>query len=183
MWQTVEQVRHRVRDTPIVGCAVPPRLAYVLEARALDYLVKPVARARLQSAIARAGKSVSRVLLVDDDPDVLQLWTRMLHIGDGALDVLSASSGEEALAKLHAEKPDLALLDVIMPDMDGWQLLAIKGEDAAIRDIPLILVSAQDPVDQPLVSEGLLLAMGDGLPLAKVLRGTLEMSALMLKPD
>jgi two-component system sensor histidine kinase ChiS len=126
---------------------------------------------------------VGRILLVDDDPDVLQLWTRMLHIGDDRLDILTAANGEEALALLHAERPDLVLLDVIMPDMDGWQLLAIKEQDQAIRDIPVILVSAQDPVDQPLGSEGLLLAMGDGLPLAKVLRGTLEMSALMLKPD
>jgi signal transduction histidine kinase/CheY-like chemotaxis protein len=182
LWPVVSRARQSARGTPVVGCSMPPRLKHVLEAHAIDYLVKPVTRDSLQGAMARVNGPVRRVLIVDDDPDVLQLWTRMLRIEDEALDIVTAANGQDALRQLRAASPDLVLLDIVLPDVDGWQVLEAKEQEQAIRDIPVILVSAQDPTDRPLSSEGLLLTMGDGLPLAKVLEGTIAMSALMLKP-
>ena len=146
-----------------------------------------VARADLQEAIRAVGKPVRRILVVDDDPDVLRLFTRMLHscdeAADGPLEVVTASGGEEALDRLRSDPPDLVLLDIIMPQVDGWQVLELKGRDEMIRNIPVVLVSAQDPREQPLASQALLATMGKGLPLSKLLRCSLEISALLLRPD
>ena len=182
LWPAVERARQHTQDTPIIGCSVPPRLRPALEAHATDYLVKPVTRADLLAAIRSVDGPVRRVLIVDDDPDVLQLWARMLRLQDPTLEIVTASDGREALAHLRGDPPDLALLDIVLPDMDGWQVLDIKAQEQAISGIPVILVSAQDPTDRPLMSEGLLIAMGDGLTLNRILDLSLGASALMLGP-
>jgi CheY-like chemotaxis protein len=122
-------------------------------------------------------------LIADDDPDVLQLWTRLLRSYDGALEIATASDGTQTLAALRAARPDLVLLDILMPGLDGWQVLALKRRDEAICDVPVILVSAQDPTEKPPASQALLITMGEGIPLRKLLRCALELSALLLKPE
>jgi CheY-like chemotaxis protein len=170
-------------DTPLIGCSIPPRKGRATEAHAVDYLVKPVRRADLEKVVQAVGKPVSRVLIVDDDDDLVQLLTRMLLLSDEKLEVAVASSGQQALQAMADGQPDLVLLDILLPDMDGWQVLEHKNQDGTIRDIPVILVSAQDPMDQPLVSPALVASMGKGLPLGKLLRCALEISAILLRPD
>jgi CheY-like chemotaxis protein len=126
---------------------------------------------------------VHRVLVVDDDPDVLNLFTRMLHVCDGALEVVTASSGQKALEELRRTPPDLMLLDVVMPDMDGWQLLESMAREEGIKDVPIYLVSAQDSADQPLVSKFMLATMDGGFSPSKLLRCSLGMSKLLLEPE
>ena len=179
----VERARVEMPDTLILGCSVPPQVEHALRVGAVDYLIKPVTRADLEEAIKAVDTPVKHVLVVDDDPDVLQLLTRMLHACDDALEVTTALSGEQALDELRSGSPDLMLLDIVMPDMDGWQVLALKSQDEAIRDIPVILISAQDPSEQPMASKILLATKGEGLSLSKLLRCSLELSALLLKPD
>ena len=183
LWSLVERVRQMVPDTPLIGCCVPPRLERTLEAGAGDYLTKPVKRIDLEKAIQGTGEPVKRVLVVDDDADVLALWTRMLHACDSAPEVVTASTGAQALDALRARSPDLMLLDVVMPDMDGWQVLELKNQDETIRGIPVVLVSGQDPMQQPVASPALLATMGEGLSLSTLLRCSLELSALLLKHD
>jgi len=182
LWPLVERARIEMPDTPVIGCSVPPQVERALEAGAVDYLTKPVTRADLEGAMQVVGKPVGHVLVVDDDPDVLQLFTRMLRACDGTLEVTAASSGEQALDELCSKPPDLVLLDIVMPEMDGWQVLALKGRDEMMRDIPVVLVSAQDPREQPLASQALVATMGSGLSLNKLLRCSLEISALLLQP-
>jgi len=183
LWSLVERARLKISDTPLIGCCVPPQTKEALEVGAAGYLIKPVKRADLEKAIQALGKPVRRVLAVDDDADVLQLWSRMLHACDDKLEVATASSGEQALDELCKNPPDLVLLDIVMPDMDGWQVLELKGQDETIKDIPILLITAQDPTGRPLASRVLLATMGEGLSLNKLLRGSLELSALLLKPD
>ena len=140
-------------------------------------------RSELVEAIRGIGKPVKRILIVDDDPDVLQLWTRMLNSCDDALEIVAALSGEEALAQLRAGPPDLVLLDILMPDVDGWQVLELKRQDEAICDIPVVLVSAQDPTERPPASEALLVTIGEGISLNKLFHCSLEVSARLLKPE
>jgi CheY-like chemotaxis protein len=183
LWPLAERARLETPDTPIIGCSVPPQVERALQAGAAGYLVKPVTRADLQEVIRAVDRPVRRVLVVDDDLDVLQLFTRMLCGCDGTLEVATASSGEQALEALRSVPPDLVLLDIIMPETNGWQVLEIKRQDEVIRDIPVVLVSAQDPREQPLASQALLATMDEGLPLSKLLRCSLEISALLLQPD
>ena len=183
LWSMVERVKGQAPGTPIIGCAVPPEVERATEAGALGYLIKPVSRADLQRALKAVGSPVSRVLVVDDDPDVLRLFSQMLHVCDSELEIVTASNAQEALEGLRHAPPDLMLLDVIMPDLDGWQVLESIAQDTGIADVPTFFVSAQDPGNEPPVSDFLLTAMDGGLSPSKLWRCSLGISELLLKPE
>jgi CheY-like chemotaxis protein len=86
--------------------------------------------------------SQATILIVDDEPfnvDVLQQELEELNY-----QLLTATNGQEALSKIKSHQPDLILLDLMMPVLDGFAVLAeIKG-DNNLRDIPVIIVSAAD---------------------------------------
>ncbi len=182
-WALVEAVRKRMPGTPIIGCSVPRLTERAINAGALGYLIKPITRADLEDTLAAVGRPVRRVMVVDDDPEFLQLISRLLYTCDSTLEVVTAAGGEEALAALRGALPDLMLLDIVMPGMDGWQVLEAMRRDGKLKDIPTFFVSAQDPAEQPLVSEFLLATMSGGLSLSKLLRCSLEISALLLAPE
>jgi CheY-like chemotaxis protein len=181
-WSLIETIKHDAPGIPIVGCSVPRPLQRALEAGALGHLTKPVTRANLEAAIQAVGQPVRRILVVDDDPQVLKLFSRMLRVCDDTLEVVTASNGKQGLDELRRSPPDLLLLDIFMFDMDGWQVLEKMRRDEGIPDVPTFLVSAQDPADQP-QSEFLLATMDGGLSLGQLFRCSLELSALLLKPD
>lgn len=79
------------------------------------------------------------ILIVDDSRDNLNILSRTL---EGTYDVLHAISGLEALSKAKTSKPDLILLDIIMPDMDGYEVIRVLKESRDTRNIPVIFVSA-----------------------------------------
>jgi two-component system, OmpR family, response regulator len=85
---------------------------------------------------------VQKVLLVDDEPDIRRLAQLALRTV-GALDVLLASSGREALELVSAERPDLIVLDVMMPGMDGQTVLNRLRSDPLTAGIPVILLTAK----------------------------------------
>ncbi|CAM3761914.1 PAS domain S-box protein [Pontibacter korlensis] len=82
----------------------------------------------------------TRILLVDDNPDLLNYLKRILS---AYWHVETAKDGAEALAAARHEVPDLILSDVMMPNMNGFELLAQVREDSGLRDIPVILLSAR----------------------------------------
>ena len=117
---------------------------------------------------------------------VRQLLGRMLaappqgEVGNGALEITTAADGVAGLAAMRAARPDLVLLDVVLPGMDGWQVLAQKQQDHALRDIPVIMVTAQDRAEQQMRSEAMLATAGHGLSVPQLLQATLGNSAVLL---
>jgi signal transduction histidine kinase/CheY-like chemotaxis protein len=183
LWPLIEVVRGEAPSTAVIGCSVPQAGKRALDAGAQGHLTKPVTRAKLSAIIKSIGRPVKRVLVVDDDVDVLQLFSSMLLICDPALEVLTVSSGKEALAALRRAPVDLVLLDIVMPAMDGWEVLeAVRSEDE-MRDIPVFFVSAQDPADEPPATDFLLATTAEGLSLSRLLRCALEIGELLLKPE
>ncbi|MGQ0831149.1 MAG: response regulator [Microthrixaceae bacterium] len=85
---------------------------------------------------------MAKVLIVDDEPDIL-LFVRVNMEMDGH-DVIAASDGEAALAAVHDHQPDVVVLDVMMPRMDGWEVLErLKAdEDVLVRTIPVVMLTA-----------------------------------------
>lgn len=183
LWPLIEETNRRIPDMPVIGCSVPSRFAKALAAGAMDYIMKPVRRTDLRQALASVGKPVKRVLVVDDEKETLWLIRRMLHALDSDLDITTALSGTEALAQLRDAPPDLMFLDIVMPSMSGWQVLAAKAHDEAISGIPVIVLSAQDPRHRPLTSQIVVAAMGEGLSISKLLRCSRALAALLLSPD
>jgi signal transduction histidine kinase/CheY-like chemotaxis protein len=160
-----------VPDTPLLGCTLSVGLGDERLATVARYLIKPFKRSDLEQAVRDAlGKEPLTVLLVDDDADTVRLVQRLLEVSFPEVTVYTASDGRSGLAALSAHRPDVLLLDVILPDMGGWALLEAKKGDAAVRDIPVIMVSAQDPQNRPPTSCYLVAAMPNGISLNRLLR-------------
>lgn len=83
-----------------------------------------------------------RILLVEDDPDI-QKMVRLSLIYQGGHQVTLASSGKEGLEKAIAEQPDLILLDVMMPEMDGHETCKALKANAVTAQIPVVFLSAR----------------------------------------
>lgn len=177
----LEATKKHVLNTPLVGCAIPNEQQRAEDAGALGYLIKPVTREKLKEALLSAGRPVKRVLVVDDDPDVLRLFAQTLRLLSGTIEVMTASSGSEALKLLRVTPPDLLLLDVVMPEMDGWQVLESMVREGAT--VPTYLISARDPTDYPPSSPFLLVTTEDGIPASKVLQCSLAISKALLKTE
>ena len=108
-----------------------------------DYLVKPITRETLIDLLDRMDADVQRVLIVDDDPQMVHILARMLETAKREYKVTSAHNGEEGLRKMRSQRPDLVLLDLVMPEMDGYAMLTQIREDADLCDIPVVIVTAQ----------------------------------------
>jgi CheY-like chemotaxis protein len=89
----------------------------------------------------------ARILCIEDDQDMIDYIE--LILGKAGFDVIGASGGAEGLELMRRELPDLILLDLMMPGMDGAEVLLQKREDETIRDIPVIALTAlNSPFDQ-----------------------------------
>jgi CheY-like chemotaxis protein/MinD-like ATPase involved in chromosome partitioning or flagellar assembly len=86
-----------------------------------------------------------KLLLVDDEADTLRLVSLMLE--RQGYEVIAAEDGRAALEKVQSEKPDLILLDVMMPDMDGFAVARELRKDPAYEDIPIIMFTAKTQVE------------------------------------
>ncbi len=82
-----------------------------------------------------------KVLVIDDEPGIIDIVETNL-LGEG-FEVVSARDGKEGLEKIRSEKPDLVVLDVMMPEMDGWQVLKEVEKDPDTAGIPVIMLTAK----------------------------------------
>jgi len=80
-----------------------------------------------------------RVLIVDDEPRILKFLN--LKLKSSGYEVITANSGTEALAQVQAQEPDLLVLDVVMPGMDGFEVLK---QVRAFSSVPVIILSAKE---------------------------------------
>lgn len=94
---------------------------------------------RLHQTIGRDMSSKSKILIIDDDPDVLETMTAVLETRD--YQVLTALSGLEGISKAGKEKPDLIIMDVLMPEVDGFATCKMIKENKEIKNIPVILLT------------------------------------------
>lgn len=99
----------------------------------------------------------AKVMVVDDDDELRDAVANVL--ADEGYEVVCAESGESALAALRAgERPQLILLDLMMPGMSGWQFRDAQREDARIRGIPVVVMTASRSLRQnPIEADDLLL--------------------------
>jgi hypothetical protein len=109
-----------------------------------DFLLKPLAREQLTGEIARmlAQRTLRDVLLVDDDPQAIDLETKILA-GMG-IEIRSALSGSAAIDEMNRRVPGLVLLDLMMPGIDGFQIVDYMKSAPRLRDVPIIVITAKD---------------------------------------
>jgi signal transduction histidine kinase/DNA-binding response OmpR family regulator len=115
----------------------------------LDYLLKPLDPEQLAHALDQQRirddrpSDAKTILVVDDDPDTLALQTRLIQQQLPESRVVQARDGRAALTVMEQTRPDLLLLDLMMPELDGFGVLeAMRGREAT-RDVPVIVLTAQ----------------------------------------
>ena len=143
-WEVLRQFKStpELRDIPIIimsGLSEEDK-AYMLGAQ--DYLFKPVSRSRLREVLERHSShpDARDVLLVEDDAVVRTLLERKL-LRDGWR-VRGVENGVRALEALEEALPDVILLDLMMPEMDGFEVLTRLRAEESWREIPVIVLTA-----------------------------------------
>jgi signal transduction histidine kinase/CheY-like chemotaxis protein len=167
--------------TPVLMCAIQGMPEAADSVGATEYLMKPFAPADLLAALDRANLQAGTILVVDDEPDAVRLFWRVLSSSGRAYRVLTARNGHQALEVMREVRPDAVLLDLIMPEMDGFAFLAAKNEDPTLHDVPVVVISAQDPNRKPIVSDILSVTRSGGLS-AHHLLACLEAISTILSP-
>jgi two-component system alkaline phosphatase synthesis response regulator PhoP len=89
----------------------------------------------------RKELSMPRILAVDDEPNIVRLI--QVNLERHGYQVETANNGAQALAKIKANRPDLLVSDVMMPEMDGFELLANVRRDPSLMDLPVIMLTAK----------------------------------------
>jgi GAF domain-containing protein/CheY-like chemotaxis protein len=130
-----------VADIPVIMLTIvdDKNLGYALGAS--DYLTKPIDRERLVTVLKQHRRD-RPVLVVDDDAEVRQLLRRMLESEGFA--VVEAENGRVALERLRGESPSLILLDLMMPEMDGFEFVSELRRHESWRAIPVVVITARD---------------------------------------
>jgi signal transduction histidine kinase/DNA-binding response OmpR family regulator len=132
-------------------CDIPVLLCTMLDDRnmgfslgASEYLAKPIDRNRLTTILRKygPGSTPGRVLLVEDDAATREMMGRMLR--KERWEVAEAENGRVALTRVAARRPDLILLDLMMPQMDGFEFAQEFRKVEAYRSIPIIVLTAKE---------------------------------------
>jgi signal transduction histidine kinase/CheY-like chemotaxis protein len=149
-WEVLRRLKadERVRDVPVVMVTIVDEREVGLALGAVDYLVKPVQRDALLTCLERIGLKAAvagrppRILAVDDEPAALQLVEG--YLAGSRFDLIQASSGREALELVKEHEVDLVICDLLMPDIDGFGVVAQLKADARTAPIPILICTAHD---------------------------------------
>ncbi len=93
-----------------------------------------------------------KILIIDDDPNIVELLKRRLLASQYL--VATANNGEDGLAQVKVEKPDLIIVDVLMPKMDGYTFVRMLRREEEVRNIPVIVLTAKDKMKDLFEMEG-----------------------------
>jgi len=167
------------KDIPIFICSIANTQEEWSAQGVSDLLIKPISREALITALDRLGIQSGTVLIVDDEPDALQLFGRFLTSINREYSVLLARDGQEALEVIRERRPDVILLDLIMPNMNGFQFLTSRASDLHIRQIPVILISARDISGHPVVSNAIAITKSSGLSMHELLAVIQKISQML----
>ena len=130
---------------PVILLTVLQRRGLGLMLGAADYLTKPLDRDHLLRALRglRPAASLGPILIVDDDPDIREMLSIELRAA-GFGEVLTAADGVEGLRLARDRRPSLVILDLMMPDLDGFEVAARLQADESTRDVPILILTAKD---------------------------------------
>jgi len=178
--ELIGRVRSTADGTLVLACDVASPLSRARAAGAVDYLTKPVAPEALASAIESLGHPVRSLIVIDDESEGRALLRRMVRRLDPAIAVSEAADARSAMTAIRAQRPDLVLLDVVMPGADGWSLLESLRGDPDLAEVAVFFVSGMDPSDTPPVSDSLTVTLAGGIPAARLVEASLVLSQALL---
>jgi CheY-like chemotaxis protein len=150
-WQVIKELKAdpETRDVPVIMCTIVGEKGQGLSLGASDYLVKPILEQDLVAALDRLDREAGRhrVLVVDDQQEDRKLLRRMIESQEG-YEVVEAASGREAIDLVSQVRPHIIVLDLLMPEVDGFTVLEAVKTNEATRFIPIIVVTAKELTDE-----------------------------------
>lgn len=130
-------------NIPVIVATILDDKQKAFELGAEDFCTKPISGAWLSNALHKWGiKSKKSTILIADDEEV---WRYLLRdaLSEGGYNILEAKNGVECLKIMRQNKPDLVFLDIIMPEMDGFEVLTEMRADPDLRDIPVVITTSK----------------------------------------
>lgn len=170
-WEIMRMLKQNpaTQDIPVLfySLLVEQDAGMVLD---VDYLTKPIGAQQLTQALRRFGLGSSRrplqtILIVDDDPSILELHSRIVQSELPNCQVLTARDGRQGLELMREHLPDLVLLDLLMPVMDGFGVLKAMQMEKALSRIPVVVLSGQvlNEQDMERLNKGVAMVLAKGV--------------------
>lgn len=148
-WEVLQELKERkeTKDIPVIISSIIDNRELGFALGAVDYLVKPINREELLECIERIDLSRKRMgrttlLLIDNDASTLQMLGKALE--EEGIVVLTAMTGREGITTAKEAGPNLILLNLTLPDMDGMEVVRRLKNTPACRDIPIFVMSEKD---------------------------------------
>ena len=145
-WTVLQELKAdpQTRAIPVIICSILDERGQGFSLGAAEYLVKPFTEEELLEAIQRVDGRPRplKVLVIDDSEGDRQLIRRVLE-NAGGYHVLEAANGPEGVALARRERPDLVILDLMMPEMDGFAVVEALREDPSTRSLPILVLTAK----------------------------------------
>jgi len=146
-WQVLSELKNDplTRNIPIIVCSILEDEEKGFSLGAADYLVKPFLQEELLTTLNRLNPdgTITSILVIDDDPEDLRLLEKTLN-ETGKFQVTLAEGGKAGMEVINQHLPDAVILDLFMPDLDGFTLLANLRSNKATSMIPVIVLTGAD---------------------------------------
>jgi CheY-like chemotaxis protein len=174
-----------LKGVPVVVCPMRTRVNVNPDLRVAKYLVKPVDREQLREALASLPRKPLDVAIVDDDPEMIRLLSRMVRSLSRRYRITTASGGAEALERLQIRRPDVVLLDLLMPGIDGYRVMEQMKADSRLAEVPVVVITARGTEEELVIAGELAISRPEGLSVGEMmgyLRALLAESARSASP-
>lgn len=149
-WEVLQEIKsdQETKEIPVIISSVADNKELGFALGASDYLVKPIDKITILKKLeelsfsTKKGRMPVNILCIDDHPEILEFLSSTLE-AEG-FNVITAQSGKEGIEKSVLYKPDLIILDLMIPDIDGFEITQIIKNNPSTKDIPILILTAKD---------------------------------------
>ena len=146
-WDILHELKEEPQTEliPVICISILDNREMGLFLGALEYLVKPITKEQLMKELHRLEKQfrIYDILIVDDEPQAVEILAQYLGGETNNYRVAKAFGGKEGLAVVKKRRPDLIILDLMMPEVDGFEVIYYLKKSEETKEIPIIIVSAK----------------------------------------
>ncbi|MFQ5900150.1 MAG: response regulator [Thermodesulfobacteriota bacterium] len=143
-WEIIQELKSNqtTKHIPVIFCTILSDKKLGMSLGATEYLIKPVSDDDLLRALTALNGTVKNIVVIDDDPKSVELIGRFLN--SYGYKSIPAYGGKEGLAAIRKYMPELVIVDLMMPEVDGFCVINELKNDPATKNIPIIVLSAKD---------------------------------------